>query len=58
MTKNIRKELNETKKAYQSKNYEDALNIYEKHFIENPENLNEWDKIFYSWSFFIIFVVF
>lgn len=56
MTKNIRKELNEAKKAYQSKNYEDALNIYEKHFIENPENLNEWDKIFYSWSLYQIYI--
>lgn len=56
MTKEIRKELIEAKKAYQSKKYEDALTIYEKHYQENPEVLNNWDKIFYSWSLYQLYI--
>lgn len=56
MTKEIRKELVEAKKLYKDKNYEEALSIYEKHYSENPEVLNRWDKIFYSWSLYQMYV--
>ena len=56
MTKEIRKELNEAKKLYQAKEYESALTIYEKHFDENPEVLNDWDKIFYCWSLYQLYI--
>ena len=52
MTKEIRKELIEAKKLYQSKKYEDALAIYEKHYSQNPDELNNWDKIFYCWALY------
>ncbi len=52
MTKEIRKELIEAKKLYQSKKYQEALDIYEKHYLANPEVFNQWDKIFYSWSIY------
>ena len=56
MTKEIRKELIEAKKLYQSKKYEEALAIYEKHFQDSPEALNNWDKIFYSWSLYQLYI--
>ena len=56
MTKEIRKELVEAKKLYQDKKYEEALSIYEKHYDENPEVLNDWDKIFYCWSLYQLYI--
>ena len=56
MTKKSRKELIEAKKFYKSKDYEDALEIYEKHYSENPEAFNNWDKIFYSWSLYRVHI--
>ena len=56
MTKEIRKELIEAKKLYQSKKYEKALAIYEKHFQTSPEALNNWDNIFYSWSLYQLYI--
>ena len=50
--KAVRKELIEAKKLYQSKNYQDALDIYEINFSRNPEIFNKWDKIFYSWTIY------
>lgn len=48
----VRKELLEAKKLYKSKDYEKALELYESHYLEHPELLNNWDKIFYSWSIY------
>lgn len=48
----VRKELLEAKKLYKSKEYEKALELYESHYLEHPELLNNWDKIFYSWSIY------
>lgn len=56
MTKEIRKELIEAKKLYKSKKYEEALAIYEKYFQTSPEVLNNWDKIFYSWSLYQLYI--
>ena len=56
MTKEIRKELIEAKKLYKSKKYEEALTIYEKYFQSSPEVLNNWDKIFYSWSLYQLYI--
>lgn len=56
MTKEIRKELIEAKKLYKSKKYEEALAIYEKYFQASPEVLNNWDKIFYSWSLYQLYI--
>ena len=52
MANEIRKELIEAKKLYQSKNYEGALEIYEKRYNENPDDLGEWDRRFYSWAIY------
>ena len=48
MANEIRKELIEAKKLYKSKDYDAALQIYEKRYQENPEDLKQWDRIFYS----------
>ncbi len=55
-SKEIRKELNEAKKLYQAKKYDEALTIYEKRYNESPEDLNKWDKIFYSWSLYQLYI--
>ncbi|WP_407376144.1 tetratricopeptide repeat protein [Methanobrevibacter sp.] len=52
----VRKELFEAKKLYKSKEYDKALEIYESHFNEHPELLNNWDRIFYSWSIYQIYI--
>ena len=46
MSKDIKKELLDAKKLYKSKNYREALEIYEKHYPDNSEEFNKWDKIF------------
>ena len=56
MSKEIREDLIEAKKAYQSKKYQDALAIFEKHYQQNPEVFNNWDKIFYSWSLYQLYI--
>ena len=56
MTKEIRKELAEAKKLYQSKKYEEALSVYERIYSQNPEVFNNWDKIFYSWSLYQVYI--
>lgn len=52
MTNETRKELAEAKRIYKSKNYEDALEIYERIYEESAEALNEWDRIFFSWAIY------
>lgn len=54
--KEIREELNEAKKLYKAKKYDEALTIYERHYKESPEALNNWDRIFYSWSLYQLYI--
>lgn len=56
MTKEVKKELSEAKKLYQSKNYREALEIYEKSYAENSNEFNKWDKIFYSWALYQLYI--
>ncbi len=56
MTKEIRNELSEAKKQYDAKNYLEAYEIYERNYLEKPEEFNKWDKIFYSWSIYQLYV--
>ena len=56
MTKEIRKELIEAKNLYKAKKYDEALEIYEKYYSESPEVFNNWDKIFYCWSLYQLFI--
>lgn len=54
--KEIREELNEAKKLYKAKKYDEALTIYERHYNKSPEELNNWDRIFYSWSLYQLYI--
>lgn len=54
--KEIREELNEAKKLYKAKKYDEALTIYERQYNESPEALNNWDRIFYSWSLYQLYI--
>ena len=56
MSKDIKKELLDAKKLYKSKNYREALEIYEKHYPDNSEEFNKWDKIFYSWAIYQLYI--
>lgn len=50
--KAVRKDLLEAKKLYKSKNYQEALNIYESLYQQYSDLFNKWDNIFYSWSIY------
>lgn len=56
MTKEIKKELIEAKKAHKAKKYDEALSIYEKNYPLNPEAFNKWDKIFCSGSLYQLYI--
>lgn len=52
MASEIKNDLQEAKKQYKSKNYQEAYDIYEMQFSENQNEFNMWDKIFYAWSIY------
>ena len=56
MSENIKKDLAQAKKSYQSKKYEEAKELYESLYIEHPDAFNIWDKRFYSWSLYQLYV--
>ena len=56
MSENIKKDLAQAKKNYQSKKYADAKEIYESLYIEHPEAFTIWDKRFYSWALYQLYV--
>ena len=56
MSENIKKDLAQAKKNYQSKKYADAKEIYESLYIEHPEVFTIWDKRFYSWALYQLYV--
>lgn len=56
MTKEIRKELNKATRLYKAKKREEAFEIYDKHFQENPESFKKWDRIRYCWTIYYMHV--
>ncbi len=56
MSEDIKKDLAQAKKNYQDKNYEDAKNLYETLYEEKPEAFTLWDKRFYSWALYQLYV--
>ena len=56
ITKKIREKLDLAKEKYQSKKYKEALEIYETQYSENSDEFNRWDRIFYSWAIYQIYV--
>jgi len=49
---NIEIQLKEARKLYDSKNYDESLNLYEKLFNENPEGFDINSKISYCWAIY------
>ena len=47
-----KKQLRKAKSLYDSKKYDEALEIYEKQYSENPEKFDIWAKRFYGWSIY------
>ncbi len=56
MSENIKKDLAQAKKKYQSKKYEEAKDLYESLYMQNPEAFNIWDKRFYSWALYQLYI--
>ena len=56
MSEDVKKDLAQAKKNYQDKNYEDAKNLYETIYTEKPEAFTLWDKRFYSWALYQLYV--
>ena len=51
-----RKELAKAKKLYQSKKYDESIEIYEKEYDENPDKFTIWDKRFYCWTIYYLHI--
>ena len=56
MSENIKKDLAQAKKNYQSKKYEDAKDLYDSLYMDHPEAFTIWDKRFYSWALYQLYV--
>jgi tetratricopeptide (TPR) repeat protein len=56
MSENIKKDLAQAKKNYQSKKYEEAKDLYESLYMDHPEAFTIWDKRFYSWALYQLYV--
>ena len=56
MTREIRKELNQAKGLYKNGKKEEAFEIYDRHFNENPDKFDHWDKIRYCWCIYYLFI--
>ena len=52
MTREIKKELNQATRLYRANKREEAFEIYDRHFRQNPDELRYWDKIRYCWSIY------
>lgn len=55
MTK-IKNELNQATKLYKSKERQEAFEIYDKHYQENPEAFSYWDKVRYCWTIYYLHI--
>lgn len=56
MSEDIKKDLAQAKKNYQDKNYQEAKDLYETLYDEKPEAFTIWDKRFYSWALYQLYV--
>lgn len=56
MTREIRKDLNKAKRLYKAGKRQEAYEIYDKHFKENPDELKHWDKVRYCWTIYYLHI--
>jgi len=52
MTNEIRKELNNATRLYKAKKRQEAYEIFDRLFRQNPEEFRKWDRIRYCWSIY------
>ena len=53
---NIRKDLNRAKALYKAGKRQEAFEIYDKHFLENPDMFDHWDRVRYCWCMYYLFI--
>lgn len=56
MTREIKRDLNRATQLYKAGKRQEAFEIYDKHFLENPEVFKHWDKIRYCWCMYYLFI--
>ena len=56
MTREIRKELNQATGLYKNGKRDEAFEIYDRHFDENPDELKHWDRIRYGWCIYYLHI--
>ena len=56
MSDNIKKDLAQAKKHYQAKKYEESKDLYQTLYHEDPEAFTIWDRRFYSWALYQMYV--
>lgn len=56
MTREIRKELARAARLFKSKKHNEAYEIYDKFFAENPEVFRHWDRQRYCWCIYYLFI--
>ena len=56
MSTNIKMQLKEAKKLYDSKKYDESLELYEQLFNENPQDFDCNSKISYCWAIYQVHV--
>lgn len=56
MTREIRKDLNKARKLYKSGKKQEAFEIYERHYSENPEVFDHWDKVRLCWCIYYLYI--
>lgn len=56
MTRETRKELNQATRLYKAAKREEAFEIYDKHFHQNPDVLDRWDRIRYCWCIYYMHI--
>ena len=54
--KDIRKDLTEARRIYQSGKYEDALRIFEEHYRENSEAFTRQNRISFAWAIYRVHI--
>lgn len=56
MTREIRKELNQATRLYKAGKRQEAFEIYDLHFKQNPDAMDRWDRIRYCWCIYYLHI--
>ena len=56
MAREIRKELNQATRLYKAGKRQEAFEIYDLHFKQNPDAMDRWDRIRYCWCIYYLHI--